>query len=460
MLTRIALISEHASPLATLGGVDSGGQNIYVMQIAKYLAQQGCAVDIFTRRDNEMLPVVADWVDRVRLIHVPAGPPHFVRKEELLPYMDDFASWMIRFFRQENVGYSLIHANFWMSGWVALRIRQQLGIPFVITFHALGRVRRLHQKEADQFPHERQTIEDRLIQEADRLVAECPQDKQDLLRLYHADPTKISIIPCGFDPSEFWPIGKPLARAAIGLAPNQRVLLQLGRLVPRKGIDNIIRALARLQRQHRITAQLVIVGGESEVPDPAATPEIGRLHQIACQEHIAHQVRFMGCRPRDVLKYFYSAADVFLTTPWYEPFGITPLEAMACGTPVVASSVGGLKFTVRHGDTGYLVPPEDPDALARQIAQLYEDPDLLQRFRQRSIQYVNRYFTWQHITRSLLQMYRRVVGSQSSVSFGELVWRGDRRVMERRRLLAAMTSVPIAPYDGISSATVEEGADS
>src|SRR3954471_15231169 len=179
MLKRVALISEHASPLAVIGGVDSGGQNIYVGQVAKQLVQLGCQVDVFTRRDNPLLPEVAEWVENVRIIHVPAGPPSFVRKEDLLPLMDSFTDWMTRFCRRE--AYDVVHANFWMSGLVAMRLKRRLGLPFVITFHALGRVRRLHQKEADQFPEARLEIEDALAREAGRVIAECPQDEEDLI---------------------------------------------------------------------------------------------------------------------------------------------------------------------------------------------------------------------------------------------------------------------------------------
>ncbi|MGE5137932.1 MAG: glycosyltransferase, partial [Rudaea sp.] len=221
MTKRIALISEHASPLALLGGVDSGGQNVYVAQIAKHLAGTGYEVDVFTRRDNELLPEIAEWVNGVRIIHVPAGPAAFVRKEELLPYMDDFTAYMLRFMKKQRRSYDLIHANFFMSGLVAADIKRQQGIPFVITFHALGRVRKQYQGDADEFPDERLEIEERVVAEADHIIAEAPQDEEDLINLYNADPSKITIVPCGFDPAEFWPINKVVARIALGIAPEE-----------------------------------------------------------------------------------------------------------------------------------------------------------------------------------------------------------------------------------------------
>jgi D-inositol-3-phosphate glycosyltransferase len=406
---RIAIISEHASPLAILGGVDSGGQNVYVGQIAKHLAAIGCNVDVFTRRDGELLPEVAEWVSGVRIVHVPAGPPQPVPKEDLLPLMDEFTAYVLRFCRRQRRGYDVVHANFWMSALVAAEVKRALGIPFVVTFHALGRIRRLHQREADRFPDERFAIEDRVVAEADHIVAECPQEEEDLIRYYRTDPARITIVPGGFDPGELFPISKPLARAAIGLAPEDRVILQLGRMVPRKGVDNVVRAFARLRRDHGITARLLVVGGDSGDPDPVLTPEIGRLRALAEAEGAADGVTFVGRRGRDALKYYYSAADVFVTTPGYEPFGITPVEAMACGTPVVGANVGGIKFTVRDGETGYLVPPGDPAALAERLAHLYHHPKLLAVFRRQGIRRANDLFTWRRVAGSLASLYEEVV---------------------------------------------------
>ncbi len=409
MSKRIALISEHASPLALLGGADSGGQNVYVGQLARHLASMGYEVDVFTRRDSTRLPERAEWINGVRIIHVPAGPPVPIRKEALLPFMGEFTAYTRRFCRHLRKPYDLIHANFWMSALIAADVKRALGTPFVVTFHALGRVRRQFQGEADDFPDDRFAIEDRVVAEADYLIAECPQDEEDLIQLYNADPTKITIIPCGFDPTEFWPISKPLARVALGQDPDDRLILALGRLVPRKGTDVAIRATARLRRDYGISTKLLVVGGEADDPDPALTPEIGRLAAIAEDEGVTDAVTFVGRRGRDALKYYYSAADIFVTTPWYEPFGITPVEAMACGTPVIGSNVGGVKFTVRDGETGYLVPPKDPDRVAERIAHIYRNPKLLSVFRRQAIRRANDLFTWQRVANAVAGLYEDVM---------------------------------------------------
>jgi D-inositol-3-phosphate glycosyltransferase len=434
-MKRIALISEHASPLSLPGSIDSGGQNIYVGQLAKHLALAGYEVDIFTRRDKAWLPEVAEWIPRVRLVHVPVGPARYVRKEDLFPLMDDFSTWTKTFCEREAAAYDVVHANFWMSGMVALHLKRTLDLPFVITFHALGRVRRLHQPDADEFPDERLTIEEELVRHADHVIAECPQDKEDLVQLYQASPARVAIIPCGFDASEFWPMGKTLSRALLGLPKNNPLILQLGRLVPRKGIDNVIRGVACLKRDHGIEAHLAIVGGNSEKPDAVLTPEIARLTAISRQEGIQDQVRFIGRRGRDVLRYYYSAADIFVTTPWYEPFGMTSLEAMACGTPVIASSVGGLKFSVRDGENGFLVPPKNPKLLGDRLAHYFSQPVVAAHLRNRAMDYVNRHFTWSKVTQAIVQLYEKVLArrqpQQTAREMDVASWLWDRRSQPR-----------------------------
>jgi D-inositol-3-phosphate glycosyltransferase len=409
---RIAMISEHASPLDGLGGVDSGGQNVYVAQVAKHLAALGHQVDVFTRRDDPQLPEMTECRPGMRVIHVKAGPPSFVPKEELLPFMDEFRRRMLRFADRNHVDYDLMHAHFFMSGLVAAEIKRLREVPFVITFHALGRVRRLHQREADRFPTQRIAIEQRVMAEADRIIAECPQDEEDQRRLYGARPEKIRLVPCGFDQGELWPVPKLEARRRLNLGEAEPIVLHVGRMVPRKGVDNAVRGFARLINRHGVPAKLVIAGGESDQADPVRTPEIGRLQKIAAEENVGDRVLFVGRKGRDELKYYYSAADVFVTTPWYEPFGITPLEAMACGTPVIGANVGGIKYSVRDGHTGYLVPPNDADALGERLAHLVQRPQLLQRFSQQAVERVNRSFTWKRVSAQIEEVYDELLGRE------------------------------------------------
>ncbi len=401
---KVALISDHASPLATLGGVDAGGQNVYVAQLAKRLAAAGVQVDVFTRRTCTSQAEIVPY-EGARVVHVPAGPPCHVPKEQLLPYMDTFTDWVDAFAAREGT-YNLFHANFFLSGLVAADLKVRTGTPFVVTFHALGKVRRLHQGAADAFPDERMSIEARLVREADALIAECPQDVDDLTNLYGADTSQVHLIPCGFDPAEFEPLAKEEARARLelpALPQDAPLLLQLGRMVPRKGVETVVRALAQVEKAH-----LLVVGGESVEPDPIKTPEIGRLQEVAKEVGVAARVHFLGQKPRGDLKDLYAAADVFVTTPWYEPFGITPLEAMACARPVVGSNVGGVKYSVVDGETGLLVPPKDPDALAQALNLLLTNPKRAEAMGCRGRARVLRDFTWEQVAETMRRVYEEV----------------------------------------------------
>jgi D-inositol-3-phosphate glycosyltransferase len=410
MFARIALISEHASPLAALGGVDSGGQNVYVAQTARHLAAMGFHVDVFTRRDDEDLPAIVEWEPRLRVIHVRAGPARFVRKEDMLPYMSEFAqeiAAIARAARDRGAPYVLTHAHFFMSGLVARRLKEELGIPYVVTFHALGKVRLIYQAH-DEFPRQRCAIEQMVIDAASAVIAECPQDEMDLRRHYHAPQSRIRMIPCGFDPRELVPVDRAVARRRLGLPLDEPVILQLGRMVPRKGVDTVVRALALLQRRFHRPASLMIVGGETPEPDPVATPEIGRLMQIAADEGVTADVKFVGQRPRSELRYYYSAADVFVTMPWYEPFGITPVEAMACGIPVIGARVGGIQYSVEDGRTGFLVEPRNAEALARRLAHVFSDPSIARVLGKHARRRAYELFTWQKVSNALADVYAEV----------------------------------------------------
>jgi glycosyltransferase involved in cell wall biosynthesis len=404
MKNRIAFISDHASPLAALGGVDSGGQNVYVAETAKHLARLGYEVDIFTRWEDSTMSKIVEWMPSVRVIHVNAGPVSIIPKEELLPFMTDFTNEIVTLIQRENLDYTLIHAHFFMSALVAAEIKKTLSIPFVVTFHALGHIRRIHQGASDHFPAERIDIETRIVKEADKIIAECPQDREDLLTYYGAEPSKIAVVPCGFSAAEFSPVNKQEAREIIGVERDCQLLLQLGRMVPRKGVDTVVASMVYL-KQLAPSSKLLIVGGETDSPDISSTPEIARLQKLAAEIGVLDRVIFAGRKGRELLKYYYSAADLFITTPWYEPFGITPLESMACGTPVVGANVGGIKYSVADGKTGFLVPPRDPAALAAKVAFLLSNQDLLQRMSAKALARVNALFTWKKVANMLSSIY-------------------------------------------------------
>lgn len=406
---RLALISEHASPLARVGSVDAGGQNVYVREVASNLAAAGQSVDVFTRRDSETADEIVEVAPGYRVVHVPAGPPRPIPKEELAEFMPDMSEWMCRF--MEGNPYDLAHANFFMSGLVARDLKRSAGLPYVVTFHALGAVRRLHQGDSDRFPAERTRWEQMVIDDASAVVAECPQDEADLMRFYEVLRSRIVTVPCGVDTDVFRPMGRALARARRGWGNDEWIVLHVGRMVPRKGVGTVIDAVAELHRRGMSDAYLVVVGGASQ--DPDEDPYVRRLMHRADELGISENVRFAGRVDHHLLPQYYGAADVFVTTPWYEPFGITPLEAMACGLPVIGSNVGGIKYTVRDGETGFLVPPSDAAAVADRLGELHDLPWLASALSENARRRAEDLFTWSQVTGSLIELYERVLGGET-----------------------------------------------
>ncbi len=416
---RIAFLSEHASPLAILGGADAGGQNVYVDEVSRNLARQGYAVDVFTRRDHPDMPEISEYAPGVRVVNLVAGPLQPRPKDELWPFMPEFRDSLLRFIEHDETHYDLLHGNFWMSGWVATQLRQRLNIPVVQIFHALGKTKRRYQKKVDTSPGDRIKIELDVIRQADRIIAQCPSERSELVDDYSADPTKVAIIPSAVNTRIFTPVDSAEARQHIGLSPEEKVIVYVGRMLPRKDIRNIVRALALLLQSSIATKNtpassitLLVVGGETREPDPSATPEIAELQKLAAQLGIAEHVRFIGKRQPDELRYYYSAGDVVVTTPWYEPFGLTPLEAMACGRPVIGSAVGGITSTVVNGETGFLVPPRDPEALADRLQQLLNQPELCRRMGLLARKRVKREFTWSIVAMRTGALYETLMAER------------------------------------------------
>lgn len=425
-MKHIAIISDHASPRAALGGVDCGGRNEYVRQVAQGLAASGCRVDVFTRHTGDTTSTIEQWTPQIRLVNVPAGPARPVAKEELLQYMPEFTRFLLDFIAGEGTRYHVMHANFFTSALVAIDVKQVTGIPVVVTLHALGAERKRHLGSADRFPPERTAIEERAVREADAVIAESPDAREALITRYGASRARLRLVPCGVDSERFRPVPRPRARAALGIPADDFVLLRLGRLVPHEGTDDVIHAQGELRHLHGIEARLFVVGGESDEPDERQTPEIARLRSIAEQELVSDLVRFVGRRCGDVLRFYYSMADVFVTTPWYETFGMTPLEAMACGTPVVGSAVDGIKYSVLDGETGLLVPPRDPRAISGAIRRLHASPELRATMGRRGRDRVVSAFSWFDVVRSIGALYDDVAfGSRASP--GAALERGDGR---------------------------------
>ncbi|MEU8675519.1 glycosyltransferase [Streptomyces sp. NPDC048560] len=393
---RIALVSGHASPLAELGSPDAGGQNVYVAQLASRLARRGHDVTVYTRRDRAGTPTMVRTPEGVKVVHVPAGPPAVVPRDELLPWMPDFGAYLSRMWRLARP--EVVHAHYWMSGLAALAGAREARIPVVQSFHALGTVKRRYEGTEDTSPRERVDIESRIGREADRIIATCADEVNELVAM-GIPRTRITVVPCGVDTTHFSP--SPVGGRWPG-APYR--LLSVGRLDPRKGFDRAIKALAAVPN-----AELLIAGGP-EASLLFADPEAERLRKIAFEYGVAERVRLLGCVPQDTMPQLMSGADLLLSLPRYEPFGLVPIEAMACGTPVLATAVGGQLDTVADGVTGTLVPPwGTPDHdLAATIRDLLDDSARRARYGVAGRAHALARYTWEEATDGILRVYAQL----------------------------------------------------
>lgn len=406
---RISMISEHASPLAALGGVDAGGQNVHVAALSEALARRGHHVTVYTRRDAAELPARVQAGPRLDVVHVDAGPARHVSKDELLPYMNQLADGVARDWgrRQPDV----VHGHFWMSGLAALDAarRPDTGyrIPVVQTFHALGTVKRRHQGAEDTSPAERRWLEPGVGRAADRIIATC-SDEVFELKAMGIDTGKVSIAPCGVDLSFFSPEGSAAAKA------RRHRILSVGRLVPRKGVDLVIQALPHLREAGFDDVELLIVGGGGDSGALHSDPEVRRLLGIANELGVADSVTLQGQVARTEMPGIFRSADAVVCAPWYEPFGIVPLEAMACGVPVVAAAVGGLQDTVVDHATGLHVPPRDPAAIASALAVLLADPDLRSKLGAAGVQRARSRYSWDRVAAETEKAYQLAMAGASA----------------------------------------------
>ena len=395
---KVDLVSEHASPLAAIGGVDAGGQNVHVAALAAGLAQRGHEVTVHTRRDDESLPERVVTQDGYNVVHVPAGPARELPKDDLLRHMPEFAGNLRRTWSSRPP--DLVHAHFWMSGLASVAAAGQ--IPVLQTFHALGSVKRRHQGDADTSPPNRIELERSLCRTVAHVVATCTDEVFELRRL-GLTTDRVSIVPCGVDTSVFTPEGPVAPR-------NERTrLLVLGRLVERKGQDDAVRALRAVP-----DAELVVVGGPP-TDRIDADPEVRRLRGIAAEAGVADRLVFAGSVARADVPAWVRSADVVLAVPWYEPFGITPLEAMACGRPVVATAVGGLQDSVVDGVTGDLVPPRDPERLGRVLAALLADDARRAAYGAAGVERARDRYRWSRVVADTDSVYRQVLASRRPV---------------------------------------------
>lgn len=409
-MLRIAMLSYHTCPLATLGGKDTGGMNVYVRELTRQLGKMGVHVDVFTRSQDDHVPhVLHELGYGNRVVHIPAGPEHPMSKRELAEYIPQFAEGIKDFAIDKGIQYDIIHSHYWMSGIAAASLSDVwAGAPIVHMFHTLGEMKnRIARTEAEREGAYRIEGEKQVLRRVDRIVVATLAEMTQLRFLYKADSSKMVVIPPGVNVGRFYPIPPDEAKAYIGLKPDDRMILFVGRIEPLKGVDTLIEAMSCLHKKEARSVHLAIIGG-----DPSASPEkmnveMARLKKLCETLGLDQSVVFLGARDQDKLPYYYSAAEVAVMPSHYESFGMVALEAMACGTPVIASEVGGLAYLVRDGETGFTIPAEEPEMLCEKLSWLLNDEALRRKMSAQAAAYAQDY-AWERIAKRIVDVYEEL----------------------------------------------------
>ncbi len=416
----IAMLSYHTCPLAILGGKNTGGMNVYVRELTRFLGREGVHVDVFTRSQDEHIPSVSHDLGYFnRVVHVPAGPEHYLPKEKIWDYTVEFADQVIDFSERKGITYDLIHAHYWMSGMAGRLLKERWGVPMLQMFHTLGLVKQQIARSPEEYEGDyRIKGEGAVMEAADRIIAATQAEQSQLETLYDVDPQKVTIIPPGVNTHHFYPIPQDEAKEAIGIPKTDRMALFVGRIEPLKGLDTLIRAMAIVKKtckSFRCPDYLVIIGGDPEENHDQMSAEMEGLQNLCQALGLDDMILFLGKRGQTTLPYYYAAAEVVVMPSHYESFGMVALEAMACGTPVIASRVGGLAHLIEEDVTGYFVPAQDPDALAEKLRLLFIDNALRQRLGSQAAAFASG-FGWEVITSQIVKVYRELVTAKSKVS--------------------------------------------
>lgn len=400
---RVCLISVHCDPAVDIGGEEAGGQNVYVREVGERLARQGWHVDMFTRKTDAARDAIHAHSRNCRTIRISAGPEEFVPRQEILGFRDEFVSGVEEYYDAIGERPAIIHTNYWISGAIGLRLQAEWDSRLFHTYHSLGAVKYEAVDEISPIARTRLEIENDCLDRADAIVATSPVEK-DQLDAHLTGEGNVTIVPCGTDTEQFSPMDRQQARRKLDLPIADDIVFYLGRFDERKGIETLVRAVGnRLERSENRDLSLVIGGGWT--PGKPDERERKRIGGIVDELGISFRTTFTGRISADDLRQYYSAADVCVVPSHYEPFGLVAIESMACETPVVASDVGGLGYTVQHRETGLLVPPEDVDELARAIDELLENDDLRAALGKRGRERVVSQFSWESVATDLIRLY-------------------------------------------------------
>ena len=402
------MLSVHTDPLATLGGKDTGGMNVYVRDLSREFSRRGIAVDVYTRSQNPAAPRVTELAEYGRVFHIKAGPEEPYDKNKIYGHLDEFVA-NVAAYRQS---YDIIYSHYWLSGLAAGGLRRLWGIPMVQMFHTLAEMKnRVAQSPAERDSEQRLNCEGEIMRFSDRVIAATPLEKSQMGWAYGAPTDRIDVVPPGVDLERFKPMNQAEAKARLGLPLHHRPILFVGRIQPLKGIDTLIKALALVKQREPAIAQnicLSIIGGDPNPDSQLEQAEFERLKTLSADLDMGELITFLGAKDQDSLVYYYSAAEMVVMPSHYESFGMVALEAMACGTPVIASNVGGLSFNIEDGFNGYLVPGRDPQALADKILLLLKYKALRDQLSEQAQAWVTRY-SWVNIADEVLEVFERTI---------------------------------------------------
>ena len=402
----IALISVHGDPAIEIGKEEAGGQNVYVRQVGEALAHQGWHVDMFTRKASAEQPKIVEHGPHCRTIRLTAGPEAFVPRDEIFGYASTFVEELLKFQQESGIKYSLVHTNYWISSWVGMQLKKQQPLQQVHTYHSLGAVKYKSITTIPMIATTRLAVEKTLLETAERVVATSPQE-QEHMRSLVSTKGNIDIIPCGTDIERFGSYTKQAARAALGIDPEAKMVFYVGRFDPRKGIETLVRAVGQSQLRGKEKLQLIIGGGSR--PGQSDGNERERIEGIVAELGMTDFTTFPGRLGDDILPAYYAAADVCVVPSHYEPFGLVAIEAMASSTPVVASDVGGLQFTVIPEETGLLAAPQDEAAFAAAIDRILSNPDWANQLGQQARVRVEEKFSWDGVAHQLSELYIKLL---------------------------------------------------
>ena len=406
---RIAMLSVHTCPLAMLGGKKTGGMNVYVRDFSRELARRGIQVDVFTRSQDDCVPAIShDLGFGARVIHIPAGPQEPIPVADITGYLDEFTNNVLQIADQEELHYDLIHSHYWLSGLVADKLKRVWKhAPIVQMFHTLGHMKnRIADSDAERSPQERIDGEQHVLEIADRIVVSTPAEQAQLHWLYGARSGREIIIPPGVDLERFHPMPKAEAKEHVGISPGNKNIMFVGRIEPLKGVDTLLRAMALINARYPEVVDNVcvaIIGGDPWSDD--LDDEMVRLHALRQELGVHDFVTFLGAKDQNTLPYYYAAAEMVIMPSHYESFGMVALEAMATGTPVIASEVGGLAFLIRDGENGFHVPSRDPEALAERIYELLANPKCRDYLGKQAYNYAKQ-FAWPIIVNRMLHAHQ------------------------------------------------------